>query len=150
MTYKIKDVLLNFVLPLAISCVLAILFYKCDALKKNISDLIENIIGIIATLFGFVITALSILLTIQGNEKTKQIRESRHYKKILLTYAFASIIMLFSLIAFIIIYSFSINSRVVCFIYILCTTLCMTYLIIALWYLALIILTTFHKKKKYY
>ena len=150
MQQNIKTFVVNIFIPILIGIFIAVQLYQTKTLINNLNNVLGSMIGIIATLFGFIITALSILLTIQGNEKTKQIRDSKHYKTILLTYLIAAFYMLVSLLIFIIFYSFGIVNKFVSFIYLFLTTVCFVYLILALIYLGIMILTLFHKKIQYH
>lgn len=141
---------LTIAVPIIISCIVSVLKFKDKILLQNLESLLENITGIMATLFGFILTALSILLAFEGNEKTRQLRDSRHYKTILGTYLISALYMLLGLIIFVVCSSFSIINERACFIYIFFTTICFLYLLLSLYYLVLMVITLFHKKKEYH
>ncbi len=57
-------------------------------------EIIKTLIGVWSTLLGFMITAISILLTIGGNEYIKALRDSDHYRTVMFT-QFMTCILLF-------------------------------------------------------
>lgn len=146
----VRSFILLLIIPIILSILTAGCLYENAEFINNFEYLLGDFIGIMATLFGFVLTSLSILLAFEGNEKTKQLRDSRHYKTILGTHLISVVCMLIALILFFVFYTFRVINNITRFMFLMITLVTFIYLILSLFYLILMIITSFHKKPKYH
>ncbi len=88
-------------MPIVISKVLSVYLHKINynIISTKGVNIIETLVGIWGTLLGFIITAVSILITINGNKHVKAFKASGHYSTVLFTYLITSI-MLFAATVF--------------------------------------------------
>jgi|GEM_PF-912330 len=149
---QMKAMSLICILPLVISCAISWLIVLLAKRAGYVIDcvvmieIVKTMLGIWGTLLGFIITAVSILIGFNGNERTKDIMNSRHYKTILYTYMITCFTLLLCIAIFIpvvMINKFSLN-----LLYIFSSTLIITliYVFLCLLYLTLIIVTALKKK----
>lgn len=144
------DIIVILILPLIIGSIIARMAFMNEQILLNLDSLLFEMATILATLFGFVLTAMSILLAFEGNERTQRIRESRHYKKILICYILTNVYMLVSICFFFGAHAFcSINEYVSLF-FVLLSSVCFIYLMLVLFYFIIVILTVFVTPPKYY
>ena len=149
---KKKDIslILAIVIPLLIGVVLATVSVFNDYLKNNLNVILMDAVTLLVTLFGFILASLSILVSFEGNEKTKQIRESRHYKRILGVHLVSDIWMFLGVCCLFAFKIFGVLNGIAVWIFVLVVSVSFFYLALVLFYLAVMIGTLFVEKKKYY
>lgn len=142
--------ILLIILPILFGIAIACMFFSNDFLKENLSSILMDTVTLLSTLFGFILASLSILVSFEGNEKTKQIRESRHYKKILGIHLISDIWMFLGMAFLFGCHVFGLITEIVSWIFVLVISVSFIYLVLVLFYLAIMIGTLFVEKIKYY
>lgn len=135
------DIIAIFTLPIIIGSVVAVKTFANAQILLDLDSLLVEMSTILATLFGFVLTAMSILLTFEGNERTKRVRDSRHYGKILLCFIITNVVMLISMSVFFGAHALKVLNEMVSFIFVALSCICFIYLLLVLIYFIIVILT---------
>jgi len=137
--------LIPFLIGIAVSLISIILFakvhYEIDT--NRLTGNVNTVLGIWGSVLGFIITAESILVGFSGGQRTKEIMESRHYKTVLFTYTFTCLVLLISLIIFITISIIGTFNVCILGIFIACLVVTAIYIILCIFYLALMVITSF-------
>lgn len=143
-------VILLIIGPILFGMIIASAYFANEFLENNLSEILKNTVNLLATLFGFILASLTILVSFEGNEKTKQIRNSRHYKKILGIHLISDIWMFFGMSCLSVCNMFGLINKTVSWMLIWIVSVSFAYIVIVLYYLAIMIGTLFVEKKEYY
>ena len=144
------SLILTISIPILLGIGTACFLFSNEYLIENLSDVMKEAVTLLVTLFGFILASLSILISFEGNEKTKQLRESRHYKKILGVHLMSDIWMFFGTGCLFGFNIFGLLNKTVAWVFVLIVSVSFYYLAIVLFYLAIMIGTLFVKKTNYH
>lgn len=95
-TTKDRIFIMFFPATIAIICIFIMNKYHLSMIKEANTgiEFLKILIELWGIIFGFILTAVSVLATITGDEFTKRLRKSKHYKSILFAYCISSVMIL--------------------------------------------------------
>lgn len=144
------QIVLFIIIPRLLGIIIASTCFTNEFLIDNLNQILIDANILLVGLFCLTLVSLFILLNFKGNEKTMQIRESWHYKKILYVHLLSVTWLFLGLNCLFVCHLLDLISKTISWILILIMTVSFIYSVIVLFYLTIMISTLFVKKKKYF
>ena len=136
------------VIPLIIACVVVLLNKNNIMLFESNAffEIVKVVVDIKGTILGFIISAVSILVAFNGSKLTEEIKQTGHFKTVLVVYLTTCFELLVSIVFCVCILIANVYSLIIGMLFSILSILAALYVLLCLFFLCLVVHTIYNDK----